>query len=270
MKTLYVSDLDGTLLTREQCLSQRTLEILNGLIDKGMHFAYATARSAVTAKKVTAGLAVQMPLVVYNGAFVLDGDSGEVLLQNYFPDNAAAILEHLLKDQVYPMVYSMRDGRETMAFLPERTSRGLKTFLDSRRGDPRWMELDDPRELLKGDIFYILCVDEAERLLPLYKAYRDSFHCVYQKDIYSGEQWLEILPGEATKANAVRRLKDLLGCEKLVVFGDGKNDLDLFEIADDCYAVSNAVDELKAIATDVIGSNEEDGVALWLEANAAY
>jgi len=42
------------------------------------------------------------------------------------------------------------------------------------------------------------------------------------------------------------------------------NDISMFQIADECYAVENAVDELKQIATDVIGSNEDNGVARWL------
>ena len=41
----------------------------------------------------------------------------------------------------------------------------------------------------------------------------------------------------------------------------------MFQVADECYAVENAVDELKQIATDIIGSNEDDGVAKWLERN---
>lgn len=52
-----------------------------------------------------------------------------------------------------------------------------------------------------------------------------------------------------------------------MVFGDGKNDMDMFEIADECYAVENAVPELKAMATAVIGGNDSDGVARWLESN---
>jgi len=52
-----------------------------------------------------------------------------------------------------------------------------------------------------------------------------------------------------------------------VVFGDGKNDIDMFEMADECYAVENAVDELKALATKVIAGNNEDAVAKWLEKN---
>lgn len=44
----------------------------------------------------------------------------------------------------------------------------------------------------------------------------------------------------------------------------------MFRIADECYAVSNAVDELKEIATGIIDSNDNDGVAKWLCENAKY
>ena len=118
---------------------------------------------------------------------------------------------------------------------------------------------------MEGDLFYLTCIDDADKLLPLYETYRDRYHCVYQTDIYSGEQWLEILPKAASKSNAIRQLKQMLGCERLVVFGDGKNDIDMFEMADEAYAMANAVPELKERATAVIGSNNEDGVARWLE-----
>ena len=48
------------------------------------------------------------------------------------------------------------------------------------------------------------------------------------------------------------------------LFGDGKNDIDMFEIADEAYAVENAVSELKVVATGIIESNENDGVAKYL------
>jgi len=56
MKTLYVSDLDGTLLNREPRLSAYTAETLNLLIEEGLPFTYATARSVHSARIVAAGL----------------------------------------------------------------------------------------------------------------------------------------------------------------------------------------------------------------------
>lgn len=59
----------------------------------------------------------------------------------------------------------------------------------------------------------------------------------------------------------------MLNSERLIVFGDGKNDIDMFQIANESYAVANAHKDLKKYATEVILSNDEDGVAKWLEAN---
>lgn len=70
---------------------------------------------------------------------------------------------------------------------------------------------------------------------------------------------------KASKAQAALQLKQKLECDRLVVFGDGKNDIDMFKIADEAYAVKNAVSELKAVATGIIGSNENDGVAKYLQ-----
>lgn len=118
-------------------------------------------------------------------------------------------------------------------------------FVKSRSNDSRDNPVADRSELANGSIFYFTCIDSAEKLHPLYERFKDRFRCVYSKDIYTGEQWLEIMPGGATKANAALRLKEMLGCEKLVAFGDSQNDMDLFTAADECYAVANAVPELK-------------------------
>ena len=75
------------------------------------------------------------------------------------------------------------------------------------------------------------------------------------------------MPKAATKANAIAELKNFLGCDKVVCFGDGINDISMFNIADESYAVENAEDELKNIADAVIDSNENDGVAKWLLEN---
>lgn len=72
------------------------------------------------------------------------------------------------------------------------------------------------------------------------------------------------MPAKASKANAIRKLKEIWGCSRIISFGDAVNDIPMFDISDECYAVENAVDELKAVATGIIGSNEEDGVAKWL------
>ena len=269
MKTLYVSDLDGTLLRSDISTSEYTNRVINDLVGRGMLFSYATARSYVTSVKVTKGLDARIPLIVYNGAFVIDNATGEIMISNYFGADAASVLDDLVAHGIYPIVYAMIDGVEKFSYLPEKCTKGMKEFIDSRAGDPRDNPVESVRELYCGDIFYFTCIDEAEKLEPLWRKYEQKLHVVFQRDIYSGEQWLELMPASASKSNAIRQLKEHLGCDRLVVFGDGKNDVDMFRLADEAYAVENAVEELKKIATGVIGSNNEDGVAKWLAKNAA-
>lgn len=265
MSTLYVSDLDGTLLRSDEKTSEYTNNVINSLTERGMLFSYATARSLITAKKATSGINAKIPLIVYNGAFVIDNLSGDILIENYFDDGVNLVLEDLFANKVYPIVYAYIDGKEKFSFVPELCSEGTNKFLESRKGDIRTNAVKEINALRAGKIFYITCIDEPEKLEPLYKKYKDSYHCVYQTDIYTKEQWLEIMPLNASKARAVKQLQSLLKCEKLVVFGDGKNDIDMFELADESYAVENAHEDLKKIATSIISSNDEDGVAKWLD-----
>ncbi len=267
MASLYVSDLDGTLLRSDETTSEYTNAVINSLTEKGMIFSYATARSFVTAKKVTGGIRVAIPLIVYNGAFVMDNVTEEILLASYFDETVCSLLDDLFAHEVYPIVYAYIDGVEKFSFVPDLCSRGMRAFLKSRKGDVRTNAVADLADLKRGKIFYITCIGEPHRLKPLYDTWKDRYHCVYQTDIYTNEQWFEIMPESVSKANAAKRLQKLLGCDKLIAFGDGKNDIDLFEIADESYAVENAHEELKKKATAVILSNEEDGVAKWLARN---
>ena len=97
MKTLYISDLDGTLLNSKASLSDDTRETINRLVEQGMFFTYATARSAISSKNVTEGLNLKLPIIIYNGTFIMDTQSGEYLISNYFGDEVRDALENYLE-----------------------------------------------------------------------------------------------------------------------------------------------------------------------------
>lgn len=265
MKTLYVSDLDGTLLRSDETISAHTNDVINSLVGNGMLFSYATARSFNTARKVTAGLSAKIPVIVYNGTFVIDNNSGEIMISNFFEDGVRQVLDDLIGNGIYPIVYSMIDGAEKFSYVYSLCTDGAKEFIATRRGDKRDNPVNALSALYYGELFYLTCIgDDEEKLRQLYDKYREQYHCVFQRDIYTAKWWLEIMPKAASKANAIAQLKEQLCCDRLVVFGDGKNDIDMFELADESYAVSNAAEELKAIATGIIGSNNSDGVADFL------
>ena len=94
-----------------QTLSQYTVETINDLVSRGMVFSYATARSIHTAAKVTAGIAPRIPVILFNGVFIMENGPGKRLVSNLFaPDERRMILDTLLSHEVYPLVYSLIEG----------------------------------------------------------------------------------------------------------------------------------------------------------------
>lgn len=269
-QTLYVSDLDGTLLRSNERTSSYTNQIINDLVAHGMKFSYATARSSMTSTIVADGIQAEIPIIVYNGSFIIDNVTGEHLLEHYFDrQEALSILDTLIDHDIAPIVYAFVNGKERYAYEENKINPFTKNFITTRE-DERKTPVSSCEELKDGDIFHFSCIDTKERLHPVYEALKDQVYCTFGKDIYSGDFWLEIMPNGATKANAINELKELLGCKRVVVFGDGVNDHPMFEMAHECYAVENAEDSLKNIATAVLPSNNEDGVAKWMEANIPY
>lgn len=269
-KTLYVTDLDGTLLNKQDRINQTSIDIINELVKKGMLFTYATARSLVSATVVTQGLSMDIPVIAYNGAFIIHPSTGEILSKESFvPEETAQVVAVLEKFGISTLVYSYVGGVEKVSWLVQRENEGIKRYLSLRQGDRRLRPVATKEELYQGDMFYYTCIGEREELQPVYDVFsRDErYRCTIQQELYRPEYFCEIMPAGATKAKAILKLKKLWNCDRVVSFGDAVNDIPMFEISDECYAVENAVDELKAIATGVIESNEEDGVARWLKAN---
>ena len=66
--TLYVTDLDGTLMQSNGTLSAYTVSVINRLVEQGLAFTYATARSVESARTITGGLRLSLPVITRNGA----------------------------------------------------------------------------------------------------------------------------------------------------------------------------------------------------------
>lgn len=269
MKTLYITDLDGTLLDSTPKTSEYTNNVVNKLLSQSAVISFATARSFVTAKKVTEGLNYKFPLVVHNGTFIVDKD-GEILVKNIFDKNDAThILITILECGLSPVVFSLINGEQKFSYLQNNLNKPTQDFINKRLLDPRNRPVCTTDELFDGEIYYFTLIGEEPKTQPLHNLFKDSYQCYFQRDMYSGEYWLEITPKYATKANAVKQLAEMLNCEKIVAFGDGINDIEMFKCSDECYAVENADKILKQKATQVIGSNLDDSVAKWLEQNIA-
>lgn len=268
-KTLYVTDLDGTLMRDDETISETTTSIINNLIDDGMLITYATARSIRSASVITKEIHFRLPVITLNGTIFVDPQTNKEIETVTFTENELQSLQKCKAGLNIPgFVSAFIDGKSRTSYLEGLLNEGFQYYLDSHADDKRLRAARTEAGLYEGQVCCFTFIAEKEELEPLYQRVKEcqDWVCIYQKDKYRSEYWLEICPKNAAKDNAIKRLQQQYGCRRLVVFGDSLNDISMFQIADEAYAVKNAVEQLKELATEVIGDNNSDSVAHWLVA----
>ena len=266
--TLYVTDLDGTLMRNNEKLSAYAIEEINKLLDKGMPFTFATARSIESARVITGGLKIKLPVITRNGAVLADNTTGKHLQKSVFTKEEVELLKSLIPELAeIGFVSCFIDDIMIRTYMPADHTEGLQGYIDYYENDPSMRRTESLDEMFCGTPGYVTIIGEKGRIEPVYERVREykGWESLFQKDTYREEYWLEICPQNCTKAKSILKLKEQLGYETLVVFGDSLNDISMFKIADEAYAVANAMDELKKFATGVIGTNEEDAVVEFLK-----
>lgn len=268
MSTLYITDLDGTLLRGDGSLSAYTVDTLNGLIARGLRFTYATARSVESAQELVSQLRLTLPVATYNGAVICAPDGQGYRQGATFSYEAfAERLDALLHAGFRPLAHAFVDGRPRVAWLEGQEDPHIKRYLLDRPGDPRMCPVSCASSLYAGELINLTLIGteaDMRRARDLLEA-QPGLRTHLQQDTYPPHAfWLEVQHPGASKAHAVARLKALTGASRVVCFGDNHNDLPLLAAADEGYAAQNAVSALRAAATGVIGSNQADGVARFL------
>lgn len=271
MSTLFVSDLDGTLLNSDRQVSSRSATLINEAIADGALFSVATARTPATVSVLLKDIDSSLPLIVMTGAAIWDRKENRYLHAAFHQESAVRRLvetyrRHSLSAFIYILgedniihIYHIgpMSGLER-EFVEERLDNPFKRFHIPESGDSHL-----PERLDRVLLFY--CMRPTQEVEPVYEEIRDQsdIRPVYYHDMYGEDiALMEVFGPGASKAAAVRKLTEMMGIDRIVAYGDNVNDLPILEIADDAVAVENAVAEVKAIATRIIGSNEEDSVAM--------
>lgn len=272
MNTLYISDLDGTLLNKDALLSDETHTALTNLIESGVHFTCATARTAATVVPILSGIRLSAPAILMNGVAILDWNTHEYVKVEYLnQDFCTLMIGELTKRNLTCFPYSIQN-HQLFAYYKELSNQAMSDFYLERvtRYQKPYTKVEDFHEIATDSMIYFLLLDRKETLAPMaawladiQNTYEIDF-CFYP-EIYLKDTWcLEVFSKKASKYNAVQFLRSRYGYDHIIGFGDNLNDLALFQACDEAYAVSNAKDAVKAAATAVIGSNVENSVAEYI------
>ena len=174
MKTLYVTDLDGTLLEPDKSIKPDNLKLINQLIDEDVNITYATARSLTTAKQVIGDINFKLPVIVQNGTFILSPE-GDVILGNYLGDS---ILDTVKNYDISPIVYSQRGKNTYFSYIKDKMSAGVKTFVDDHLDDPRNHLYKSYVEVVKKvhPIFFVM--ENVKGMLSVAEQVKEDFRAI--------------------------------------------------------------------------------------------
>ncbi len=272
MKTLYISDLDGTLLQPDVTLSKYTIDTLNGLMAQGMQFTVATARTIASARHILKDLNLNHPIILMNGVCIYDLHKQDYIkVETLSQDSIRELMKVIEANRLKGFVYTIKDGM-LATYYEDLNTKALRDFYQERVDlyGKRFTQVGRFSDLSGEPIIYFSLLDHKEKLEPIYHQIQSipDLACTFYRDNYAPDFWfLETFSRSASKYHATRFLRASLGAEKIVCFGDNRNDLPMFEASDQRIAVGNAVEELKEKADQIAGLNTEDGVANWLKKN---
>lgn len=270
MKRLFVSDLDGTLLNSKAEISDATAQIINRGIAGGLDFTISTARTPTTALKIVERLNIKLPVMLMNGVLIYDMASGRYLQKAVMDETVVMVLLGLIKLKgLSCFLYALEDG-QFRAYYDSVESTSLNYFRNERimKYDKKFTEVEDLSLIAGNDIIYCVLREPKEKLEGLYRELSvvKGVKAEFYPDVYNDAYYmLEIYSERASKKEALSYLRTTRHYDSVIGFGDNLNDKALLEASDYFYAVSNAHPEIQNMADSVIPSNDEDGVARFIE-----
>lgn len=251
MYKMILTDLDHTLLKSDGSISEKTIQILRKCREQGILFAIATARYWIGAEKYIELLKPDYEITT-DGTLIHSNDNC-VYSSSLSMEKTNAIVKEILK-QAPNSEITVASGK-TVLWNSKHISESKRLY------KAQYFEYDTP----------ITC--EANKIaaeLPneaIASGIATKTDCKLQ--CYRGENWYAFLPNGAGKTEAIKEMASIcdIDLSEIVAFGDDKNDIEMLKLCGRGIAVANAISEVLEIADEVTLTNDEAGVAVWIERN---
>lgn len=260
---MIATDIDGTMLRSDGTLSPRVKRALAAAVEAGLHVVPATGRPVMISADVIDQAELDDFWVFANGAITRHIGRDELIRGFWMDHEVARDLLGLLRQRLPNCGFAI-ELEDTVAFeagfervvprVPDVAPvDDLVGALD--RSVAHWQKVqkilvyDLGRDI--DDLFARVSAVVGQRAVPS----------------YSGLAFIELAAGLVTKATALDLLARDLSIEpsQVATFGDNHNDLPMLSWAGRSYAMGNATDDAKATADEVIGANDDDGLAVKIE-----
>lgn len=260
---LIAVDLDGTLLSDEKTISAKNRSILFKLRQLGHQVVIATGRPYRASSTYYQQLALDTPMVNFNGAFVHHPLSPELFKTIHTPldhQTARTIIETCEIFQVKNILVEVMDD-----YYLRYLNKGFAEAFTLNQAPSDYGNLNN---IIKKDPTSLLIQPNDDQHHEL-KDLLSKAHAEVIDQRSWGAPWhvIEIIKAGLNKAVGLEKIASHLNIpqDRIIAFGDEDNDLEMLEYAGYGVAMGNAIDQLKTVANEETSSNEESGVATFLE-----
>lgn len=257
MQKLVFSDVDGTLLTSDHRITQRTKEAIAALKERDIPFVIVSARSpsGITPIIREVGLPGGFgPIVAYSGGLIL-GEDGTALYSRGMEKSLAGEIVDFVEREQFPAAWCLYSYDQ---------------WVVRDKSDPKIIEEEEivkaqaeagSIHTVRGDVVHkALCICEPGSIDEIQRRVKERFpQCAV---VQSWITQLEIMPGGVHKGLAVQELCARTGVsvENTAAFGDNYNDVEMLTMAGRGYIMGNAPEDLKNRGFHIAKSNNEDGI----------
>lgn len=265
-KKLIVLDLDGTTLRDDSTISSHTKKTLEKARMAGHEVMIATGRPYRISNLYYEELELATPIVNFNGA-VYHHPKLTTFADGYHHAIDLQVVRELLDFTNDFSLDNIAAEVQDSVFLKERNNSIPETFHLGTEN----VVFGNIRDTIQSDATSLLFFGKLDQLGLISKHLDESLADVISHHTWGASQWpaVEIIKFGIHKAIGVKAAAKTLGFDQkdIIAFGDENNDLQMLDYAGVGVAMGNATDSVKNVANVITASNQDDGIAVYLEEN---
>lgn len=255
---LVLADVDGTLVTRDKILTPRAIRAVHALRERGIRFAVTSGRPPRGMAMLVEPLALDMPIAGFNGGVLVHPDWSVIETKRLSHGQAEQVLKIILDHGADPWIYTSRDWIVGDAEAPH-VAREQWTVKFAP-------QVDDVSRHLEDVVKITGVSDDADLMQKLEQDLKKALGRTASAAC-SQPYYVDVTNRDANKGGVVSTLESLfdIPASAMVTLGDQPNDMLMFARSGMSIAMGQANDTVKAAATHVSTSCEEEGFAIGLE-----
>jgi Cof subfamily protein (haloacid dehalogenase superfamily) len=258
---LLATDLDGTLINKNQLIPPRTRAVLRQVVEQGVYVAIATGRGYLPARQYWQELGLNAPIICYQGLRVYMPETGDIIYQRNFQESQIRrIIEVCHRHHIPANMYAADECVYTEAEDPRILA------LLAMEGTP-YYQVSDLLAVKDIDPVKCILVIEAQQLAGIGPMLQPELEPEGIHLVPSYSTVIEAVPLDVSKGAALSFLAQYLGVSaaETMAIGDHDNDVEMIRWAGCGVAMASGSESIRQAADVIAPSVEIEGAATIFE-----